>query len=227
MVKKIFFFLLFIAVVMGTILFFRDAIARFTLNRVLTQTIGAETDIDRVHIGIFDPVVEIKGLKVYNPRGFINETFLEMPQIAAKYDMQALFNQQLHITTLTVALKKLTVAIGENGAINVDKLKIVHPPQNKKGEAGLSKFMIDKFTLQVGVVATKNYARKDNNVAASVDFGMKERMYKDITSFQGLAGLILIDTMKMAGVKGAQVYGAHLLDNLGKNLLKRLDAKEH
>ena len=226
MLRKIFFCMLFLAFLMGTVLVFRNTIARFALNQVLAQAIGAETAIDKVNIGLFDPVVEIKGFKAYNPRGFINETFLEMPQIVARYDIQALFKQQLHITTLTVALQKLTVAIDENGAVNVDKLKIMHPPQSKKGDTGLSKFMIDKFTLQVGVVATKNYAQKGDNALISVDFGMKERVYKNITSFQGLAGLILIDTMKMVGVKGAQAYGAHLLDNLGKSFLKRLNAKE-
>lgn len=227
MIRKIFFFLLFLAFVLGVLIAFRNTLSRIVLNHVLSGTIGAETVIDSVNIGLFDPVVEIRGLKVYNPRGFINETFLEMPQVSVGYGRKAMLGQRLHITTLTIALKELDVAINEKGLINIDKLKVLHPPENKQGPVELPKFTIDKFVLKVGRVETKNYARKGSNALVSVDFGMKERIYKNITSFQGLAGLILVDTMKMAGVKGAQVYGERLLDNLGKNLLKQLNAKEH
>jgi len=224
--RKIFFLLLIVAFILGTLIIFRNAIARFTLNQLLTQTIGAETAIDKVNIGIFDSVVEINGLKIYNPRGFINETFLEMPQVSIGYDRQELFNLRLHITTLTIALRELAVAINEKGAINIDQLKVLHPQEKKQGPVELPKFTIDKFVLKIGRVETKNYANKENTALASVDFRMKERVYKNITSFQGLAGSILIDTMKMAGIKGAQVYGEHLLGNLGKSLVKQLGDKK-
>ena len=224
MIKKIFFFFLILAFILGTLVIFRNAIARVALNQVLTQTIGAETIIDKADIGIFDPIVEIKGLKIYNPRGFINEPFLELPLIRVEYDTGALLKRQLHITKLMVALKELTVAINEDGAINIDRLKVLHP-NGKTGTIELPKFTVDKLVLKVGRVETKNYANKENSVVASVDFKMKERVYKNITGFQGLAGLILVDTMKLAGVKGAQAYGEHLLDGLGKNLMNKLSDK--
>jgi len=220
MIKKIFFFLCFLVLIFGVVIFFRNAIVRIALNQVLTQAVGAETIIDKVNIGIFTPSADITGLKIYNPRGFINETFLEIPTISVKYDPKAILKKQLHIIEMKIALKELAVAISENGAINIDKLKVFHQAQSKP--APIVPFVVDKFTLSVGRVETKNYASKDNSSLASVDFKMKERIYKNISSFSQLAGFILIDTMKMAGVKGAQVYGEHILGDLGKKLFKTI-----
>lgn len=222
--KKILMVLMILLLALAALFIFRNIVVKAVLNQVLTQAIGAETIIDKVNIGATEPVVEIKGLKIYNPRKFINEPFLEMPLISVEYDLQSLLRQRLHILKLEISMKELSVAINEDGAVNIDKLKIMRKQDDKK-KGDLPKFTIDRFVLKVGRVVTKNYAQKDSNVVASVDLKMKERVYNDITSFQGLALSVLVDTMKIAGVKGAQAYGERLLNDLGKNFLKQLDAK--
>ena len=222
--RKMIFFVLLVAVsIMGTLLVFRNTVARIVLSHGLTQAIGAETTIDAVDIGVPKPTIVIKGLKVYNPRGFINEPLLVMPLIAAQYDPDALFQRKIHLIQLKIALRELVVAINEKGAVNVDQLAVMHN-QPQKNAAPLPEFKVDKLVLSVGRVVTKNYVHDESAARAGVDLGMRERTYNNITSVSQLAVVILQDTMKMAGWKGVQAFGERLLNNLGKNILKPSDA---
>jgi hypothetical protein len=222
--KRIIFFALVFAGLLWALVYFRNTIACSVLSQTLTGILGAETRVESVNIGINEPTIEIKGLEVYNPSGFVNEPFLAMPVISCKYDFDRLLKGKIYIENMTIAMRELVVAINDKGELNVNRLKVMEKPKDNKPVA-MPKFMVHGLKLQLGRVVTKNYAAGDNQVVAQVDFKMKERSYYDISSFAELVESVLVDTMKVAGVKGVQAYGEHLLTDLGKNLIKQLDAK--
>ena len=223
MFKKIILVLLAVIILMVV---FRDSLIKVGLEYALTQAMGAETKVGSFHLGITKPVVEINNLKIYNPRNFINEPLLNISKIALEYEPAALMRRQLYISEMTIRMDQLIIAINNAGGINVDHLKIAHPPKDQK-PAEIAPFKVTKLTLTVGKVVTKNYANTADTAMTTLDLGMREHVYKNINSFTRLVECVLVDTMKAAGVKGAQIYGEGLLNNLARGLVKHLNAKVH
>ncbi len=79
---------LFLLAVVLVVIFFLslDTILRLiTENRIRAQT-GMEAEIGKFHLGLLEPVIEIKDLRLYNPANFGGTPFLNIPEIHVEYD---------------------------------------------------------------------------------------------------------------------------------------------
>lgn len=74
---------------------------------------------------------------------------------------------------------------------------------------------IDVLKLSVGQVVYKDFSAGHTPSVRSFDAGIKEKTYKNITSAQQLAVLVLTESMKATGIKGAGIYGAGAVLGIG------------
>ena len=129
-------------------------------NRIRAQT-GMDVEIGKFHLGLLEPVVTIKDLKIHNPPSFGGTPFLNIPEIHVEYDRDALLKNHLHVTLMRFNLGELDIVRNEAGQTNLFALGVALPKKGAKGggNAGLKEFKqrtgldfqgIDALNVSVG-----------------------------------------------------------------------------
>ena len=91
--------------------------------------------------------------------------------------------------------------------MNVDALKIA--PKDSGGTRHIP-FEVDLLKLDIGKLVSKDSSRLKGPSVKAYDINIHKR-YRNNTNIHQLAGLILIEPMKAAGIKGAAIYGISAL----------------
>ena len=102
---------LFIVAVVLLVVFFLsfDSIMRVVIEHKIRAQTGMEAKIGKFHLGLLEPVVEIKDLRLYNSAEFGGAPFLNIPEIHVEYDKPALKKGEIHITLLRFNLGELDI----------------------------------------------------------------------------------------------------------------------
>jgi hypothetical protein len=105
-----------------------------------------------------------------------------------------------------IELKEMGLTKNKEGKLNVDSLKVVQ--QSKPSEP--IPMQIDLLTLGIGKIVYKDYTIGTEPGVRVYDVNI-HKSYKNITSAQQLAVLILAEPVKAAGIRSAQIYGVAML----------------
>lgn len=189
----------------------KDQILKSVVTVVATGVTGAPVHVDGFSLGIFNQHVRISGFKIYNPEGFSKSILVDLSKINVEYDLGALLKKKLHLANAEVELKEMELEKNKEGELNVDALKVVK--QERKQEArssGQMPMQIDMIKLGIGRIVFKDYSAGKEPVVKVYDINI-HKSYKNITSAQQLAALILAEPMKAAGIQGAEIYGVAML----------------
>lgn len=186
-----------------------------------SKVVGAPVQIDGFSVGVFKQSVRIKGFKLYNPKGFPEEPFIDIPEVSVDYNLPALLGGKLHLPMIVVDLKEMVVVRNKDGELNVDALKVAQkkeeptkePVEEKKPEAKKpSKPMamqIDVAKLTIGKVVMKDYSQGGDQPSVQVfNVGIQDKVFENITSAEQFATLIMVEAMGPTAIKGAAIYGA-------------------
>jgi len=114
---------------------------------------------------------------------------------------------KLHLPSAEIELKELGLIKNSKGKFNVNGLKVMK--QGEKKEANPFEQMpmqIDSLKLGIGKIVSKDYSSGKQPVVYVYDVNI-HKDYKHITSAQQLAALIMIGSMKSAGIHTAEIYG--------------------
>lgn len=198
----------------------KDSLIKSVVTAGTTKVIGAPVKIDGFSLSVFKQAVRIKGFRIYNPKGYPKEPFLDISEVSVDYDLGALLKRKLHLPSVVVNLNELVVIKNKEGKLNVDSLKVAQqkeepskPKERKPSEQ--MPMQIDIFTLSIGKVIYKDFSVGDKPSIQVYDIGIKEKTYQNITSVQQLALLILEEPMKKTAIKGAGIYGAAAVLGVG------------
>ncbi len=190
----------------------KNLVIQTAVNVGATQVLGAPVRVGGLSLGIFTQRVVIKNLEVYNPKGFGPGKLLSMPLIDVKYDLPAILGGKLHLPYVNVDLKQMLVVKDKQGKLNVDSLKVAQAkPQENQPAKKAASFQIDYLKLNIGQIVYRDFSQGDKPVVQVFDVNLKDREYRNLTSPQQLASLVLVEGMKPAAIKGAQIYGVATL----------------
>ncbi|MFA5389423.1 MAG: hypothetical protein WC312_06725 [Candidatus Omnitrophota bacterium] len=189
----------------------KDQVVKAAVTIVATKITGAPVHIDGFSLGILTRSVKIKGLKMYNPEGFSKGILVDLPKINVSYDLGSLLRKKIHLANVDINLKELGIEKNKDGKLNVDELKVAKDGEKQKGEASEQMPMqIDVLKLKIGRIVLKDYSAGGEPTVKVYDLNT-DKGYKNITSGQQLAALILAESMKSAGIQGAKIYGVAML----------------
>ena len=189
----------------------KDQIIKSVITAVATQVTGAPVHIDGFSLGVFNQSVQISGFKMYNPKGFTKAVLLDLPNINVRYDMGALLKKKLHLPSVVIEIKEIGLERNKEGKLNVDQLKVVKQGGKQGNKSSEQMPMrLDMLTLSMGRIVMKDYSARGEFIVKVYDINMR-KSYKNITSVQQLAALILAEPMKAAGIQGAEIYGVAML----------------
>ena len=80
-----------LAIVLVVILFLSlDTMIRVTMEHNIRKQTGMDAEIGKFHLGLTEPVLTIKNLKLHNSPAFGGTPFLEIPEVHVEYDRAAL-----------------------------------------------------------------------------------------------------------------------------------------
>jgi len=194
----------------------KDPLIKSAVTVATSKIVGAPVKIDQFSVGVFKQAVRIKGFKMYNPKGFPEGTLIDIAEIGVEYDLGAILGGKLHLKEVVFDLKEVGLVKNKDGQLNVDALKVAQKKeepvkekvQEKKKPSKAMPMQIDVVKLNIGKVVVKDYSVGDKPSVQVHEVGVKNKVYKNITSADQLATLVLTEAMKGAGIKGAAIYGA-------------------
>jgi len=206
--------LLVLAVVLAVVFFLSlDSILRLTMQHSIRRQTGLEAEIGSFHLGLTEPVVEIRHLRLFNTKQFGGTPFLEIPEIHVEYDLAALQKNEIHITLLRFNLGELDVVRSADGQTNLLSLGLLAgAPQRApdagagagalavlKGKTDLEFKGIDCLNVSVGEFKYLDLGNPTNNRAQKIN--ISNLVMTNVNSMADLAGLA-----GMTGLRGGDVF---------------------
>jgi len=229
--KKIWMFLSVLVVVLLVGVMLKDQIIKNVVKVGVAKVTGAPVAIDNFSLGVLNQSVRIEGLRIYHPKGFPQGILLDIPVVQVDYDIAALLTGKIHLKKIELNINEVGVVRNKEGVLNVDALTAVQEakkekpkeaPQKetakepaKKAPAKAMDLQIDELKLSVGKVVYGVYPAQGEPAVSVFDVGIKDKIYKNITSPQQLVVLILSEPMKATTIKGAGIYGAATVLGMG------------
>lgn len=172
-------------------------------NRIRTQT-GMDAEIGTFHLGLLEPVVTIKDLKIHNPPDFGGTPFLSIPEIHVEYDRDALAKNQIHLTLIRFNLGELDIVKNEAGQTNLFSLGVALPSKEKaasnqglkefKQRTGLDFAGVDVLNVSVGTA--KFIDLKDPSKNREQKIGIDNLVMKNVKTPADLAGLAVLVALR-------------------------------
>ena len=198
----------------------KDFVAKIVISKGVQTITGLELNIKSVNIGIFETLISIKDLKIFNPDGFEERFMADAPEIYADYNIEDLLKKKIHFSEIRLDLKELVVVKNRDGELNVNSLKVVKKKQSVRAKAGhkRSNLEIDVLQLKIGKVTYKDYSSGRTPKVREYDLNINER-YRDIKDIRMLARLILFKALVDTGISNITNFDvASLGEGLGDTL---------
>jgi len=184
----------------------RDRILRAVMVHNLHKQTGLKAGIGRFHLGLTEPVMEIKNLQLYNSRPFGGAPFLNIPEIHVEYDPAALKKGEVHLTLLRFNLRELDIVRSRDGLTNLLSLGLELPTKvstaavataalpDFKRQTGLEFKGIDCLNVSVGTFKYVDLQDQRHNQEQKI--GIENFVITNVTSAADLAGLALLVGMR-------------------------------
>ncbi|MBM3254695.1 MAG: AsmA family protein [Candidatus Omnitrophica bacterium] len=221
-IKKL--LLVFLAIFVVTFLslfFLKDRLVKSIVNAGLSKAIGVPIQLEGFSWDILNSVIEIKGLKIYNPDGFPKEVMLVMPSIKAEYDLSAFLKKELHLPWAELDLREVILSREAGGKLNLQELKTgdkkaAAQTSQKEQEAKAWPLHIELFKLKLGRIVYKDFSSGGKPIIQAYEVNIN-KAYKNISGLKQLLTLMLADSLRPTALKGAAIYG--LVSLTGAQLL--------
>jgi uncharacterized protein involved in outer membrane biogenesis len=210
--KKVGIIVLIIVAVLGGLVLGRNFIIKSAVSRGVQLLTGLKLKIDRMHIGIFAPVIDVDGLRLFNPKGFVDPSMIDMPRMYVDYDLGAFLRKETHLRQVKLNLKEFMVIKNEKGELNINALKTVKPEKKEPvpvKEKKKVEFRIDELDLKIGKVIYKDYSRGSPPKVSEFNINIDQR-FKNITDAKALVNLIVVKALvntTIASITGFDLQG--------------------
>jgi uncharacterized protein involved in outer membrane biogenesis len=175
----------------------KDAVIKMAIEGGVSVVTGLRMSIQAMKVGIIKSLVDIRGIKLYNPSGFADKIMCDMPEIFVDYDLGAIIKGDIHINDMKLNLKEFVVIKNKDGKLNLDSLKAVQaqkkPAQDQKPQKAV-KIRIDNLELKIGKVVYKDYSRGATPSVSEFNINLDEK-YQNITNPNTLVSLIVVKAL--------------------------------
>ena len=205
----------------------KNIIIQAAITTVGSNVVGAKIHLQHFSLNFFSQKIHMKGLTVYNPPGFPNEPFVDIPEIRVDADVPALLSGKIHLRYAVFNLKEMVVVKNKEGKMNVDSLKVIEDQKKAAEEAKKSKkeepkkpaaefaLQIDELKLNVERVILKDYSKGEEPVISVYDVALRDKTFKDIKSVQQLVTLIMVNALGPTAIQSAGMYAAATILGVG------------
>lgn len=186
---------LIILAVLVALSFVKDFAAKLTVENVVKIATGLNLKVRSLGVGVIRPVIDIKGLKILNPRGYKDALMLDMPVTYVNYDLGAIIGGDMHLREIRIEMKEFIVVKNEKGEINLNSLKPVQAQKSGGGgiaadKGGSPRIRVDRLRLKLGRVLYKDYSGGGGPSVREFNINIDEE-YENIRDGYSLVSLIV------------------------------------
>lgn len=126
----------------------KDVIIKAVLEGTCVAMTGVRADIGIIKTDVIKGVLDIRGLRLYNPKGYPPGLMADVPELYADIDWPELLHNKIKLEELRFYLKEFNIVRIARGEVNVNNLI---PPKPKKGA---DKKQLAKGFLKITVPGT-------------------------------------------------------------------------
>ena len=176
-----------------------NSLLRVLIEHNIRRQTGMDAEIGRFQLGLTEPIITIRDMKIYNPPNFGGTPFLEIPEIHIEYDRSALAQRELHLTLVRFNLGELDIVKNLQGQTNIFSLGLALPKSNRSGkhqhdelkeQTGLDFTGIDALNVSVGTFKYIDLKDQRNNRTQKV--GLDNQVIPHVKTPGDLAGLVVL-----------------------------------
>jgi hypothetical protein len=177
-----------------------DSIFRVVIEHNIRAQTGMEAEIGKFHLGLTEPVIEIKDLELHNSAQFGGTPFLTIPEIHVEYDAAAFSRKEIHITLLRFNLGELDVVKSQDGLTNIFSMGLALPTKKSATTAADTQALadlkkqtdmdfkgIDCLNVSVGSFKYVDLSNQTNN--REQQLAINNLVITNVTSTADLVGL--------------------------------------
>jgi len=202
--KKTFIILLILFALIFSINLLKDTLLTIYVERAVRASTGLSLKINGLRTAILKGRVDIKGMKIFNPRRFKDRVMLDLGHIYADYDFGALLKRDIHLHELDINLKEFTVVKDKDGNLNLNSLKIVKynkRPDDKSNAPGQNVFQleIDTLHLKIGRVVYKDYTHGKEPRVREFNIHMDEK-FTNISNIHNLISVVMLKALSQTNI---------------------------
>jgi len=214
--KKIIPIIVIVAAIMFGLIFTKNTLASAAISAGVNAVTGLGMKMRSVDVGIVKTLINIKGLKIYNPRGFSDRVMADIPELYIDYDLGALFKGNVHLEKMKLNLKEFVVVKNQKGELNLDSVKVVKSKKDgaaaKAGrkKEGLPEVKIDILEIKIDKVIYKDYSKGMPPIIKEFSVNINER-YENITNLHTLASLVMFKALAHTRIAGLADFNIGLL----------------
>lgn len=160
-----------------------DALARSALESVLSRTLGTETSVESLDLGILSGEMTLEGLRVANPEGFESPRFLTLRRARLTAGLGALFADTVDVHELTLEGMELTLE-QRGTASNVRPiLASVEEARARRAPEDEARFRIGEMVVREVTARVRLESGMGDGAGATVE--IPEIRLRDVGSGQG------------------------------------------
>ncbi|MFH1798705.1 MAG: hypothetical protein ABH844_05150 [Candidatus Omnitrophota bacterium] len=126
--KQKYIMLALLLLVAGAVLL-KDVIIKAALQRVCVAVTGVRLDIRALRTEIFNGVIDIKDMRVYNPKGYPAGIMADVPELYVDIDLPELLKNRIKMEEARFYLKELNMVRIARGRVNINSIL---PQKGKK-----------------------------------------------------------------------------------------------
>lgn len=201
--KKLIVVLLIILFIIASLAVTKNTIVRVVISRTLWHLTGLNLSIQNIKLDIPKTLIDISGLKIYNPKGYPDKVMADLPFIYVDYNLGPLINGEIYLPELRLYLKELNIIKNSEGVLNISSIKTVKEQKRKipeKEKARTPPIHIDLLQLKIGKVVYKDYSRGTPPQVKEFNINLDEK-YENITDTHALVSLIIVKALKRTAIE--------------------------
>lgn len=179
--------------------FAKNTIVKVSVEKGVNVVTGLKLGIKSMNVGVIKTLVGIKGLTLYNPKGYKDKVMLDMPEIYVQYDLPAILKGDVHLQEMRIDLKEFVVVKNEKGELNLNALNVVKDQKGEKKAGPATKgdapsIRIDSLRLKIGKVVYKDYSGGGEPKVQEFNINLDEE-YSNIDDPTKLVNLIVVKAL--------------------------------
>lgn len=180
-----------LVIALGVVLFLsKDAIVKGVVEHQIRSRSGLDARLGRVSVGVFAPVLDVEGLRIYNSAEFGGALLIEAPELHVEYDRRALTEHRLRLKLVRLRITELNIVRSGAGRTNLLQLYWKHPHRTERQSRPVPFPEIEVLNLSLGRVRLMDLEHPRRNREFRVH--LENQIFRNIKSVDDLRGVLFL-----------------------------------
>jgi len=156
-------------------------------KNLVKHFLALEIHMNSVSLNPVNGSIIVKGLKIYNPRGFKDRVLGYVPLVVLDFKPKTLLEKGTFFDSIVIHVKELNIIRNEDDVVNLSRVKALTPQEKAKE---IPPFLVDSYVVEVGKVRYIDYTKEEEEEREKeIALDIKEE-YKNLKDTDNIAKII-------------------------------------